>query len=113
MYRRFSPLSLAPLLLGLNLATPAVAQDAAIVITIKNHRFDPETIEVPAQKKVKLLIKNLDATPEEFESDDLHREKVVPAGKDIVVLIGPLKPGTYKFKGEYNPTTANGSVVVK
>jgi len=106
-------LSLAPLLLCLHFATPALAQDAAIVITIKNHRFEPETIEIPAQKKVKLVVKNLDAAPEEFESDDLHREKVVPAGKEVIVLIGPLKPGTYKFKGEYNPTTANGTVVVK
>ena len=105
MFRR-TLISLAPLLLGLHFATPALAQDAAIVITIKNHRFEPETIEIPAQKKVKLVVKNLDAAPEDFESDDLHREKVI-------VLIGPLKPGTYKFKGEYNPTTANGTVVVK
>lgn len=83
------------------------------LLTLKNHRFEPATIEIPAHKKVKLTIKNLDAAAEEFDSDDLHREKVIPAGREGVVFIGPLEPGTYKFKGEYNPATATGSVVVK
>ena len=35
-------------------------------LSIKDHRFQPDTIEIPAGTKVKLLVKNLDATPEEF-----------------------------------------------
>jgi hypothetical protein len=48
---------------------PAQAEDALeITITVKNHAFDPAQIEVPAGKPVVLRIKNLDASPMEFES---------------------------------------------
>ena len=106
---RFS-LSLAAATL---MCAPLVHAEDAYVLTLKEHRFEPATIEIPAHKKVKLTIKNLDAAAEEFDSADLHREKVIPAGREGVVYIGPLDPGTYKFKGEYNPATAVGSVVVK
>lgn len=100
--------------LGLAGAPLVYAQDEpSYVLTLKDHRFEPAVIEIPANKKVKLVIKNLDKTPEEFDSDDLHREKVIPGGKEGAVYIGPLNPGTYKFKGEYNPATAVGSIIVK
>jgi plastocyanin len=95
------------------LAGAARAEDPVVTITIKNHRFDPETVQIAAGQKVKLVIRNLDATAEEFDSDDLHREKVIPGGREGVVFIGPLKAGTYKFIGEYNAATARGQVVVK
>lgn len=95
------------------LTTAAHAEDNVYTIKIKNHRFDPETIEIPADKKVKLVIVNQDTTAEEFDSDDLHREKLIPPEKEGVVFIGPLKLGTYKFVGEYNQATARGTVVVK
>ena len=103
------------LALGLFAAAPAQAQAAndTVAIKIKDHKFEPANFEIPADKKIKLVITNQDATPEEFESDDLRREKLVPAGKEVVVFIGPLKPGVYKFKGEFNPTTAQGTVTVK
>jgi hypothetical protein len=102
-----------PLALGLAFASAAHADDDNFTLTLKDHRFEPKSIEIPAHKKVKLTIHNLDNTAEEFDSDDLHREKVIPAGRESVVFIGPLEPGTYTFKGEYNPTTATGTVIVK
>ncbi|MDR3411647.1 MAG: cupredoxin domain-containing protein [Formivibrio sp.] len=109
--KRFSSLFVVlPLALCLNVAKAA---DEGFVLTLKDHQFTPSTLEIPAGQKVKLTIKNQDKTAEEFESSDLHREKVIPAGKDGVVNIGPLKPGTYSFKGEYNPKTATGTIVVK
>jgi hypothetical protein len=109
----FRLLTLTTALLCLGIAMPASADEDSLVLTLKNHRFEPQTIEIPADKKIKLTVKNLDATPEEFDSDDLHREKLIPAGKEAVVYIGPLKPGSYKFVGEYNASTATGVVVVK
>ena len=91
----------------------ARAEDPAIPITIRNHRFDPAEVPVPAGKKVRLLVKNLDATPEEFESHSLHREKVVPGGGEITVFVGPLDPGSYDFFGDFNPDTAQGHIVAK
>lgn len=105
---------LAASLLALCCAAGAAhADDATLQLTIENHQFSPATLEVAAGQKVKLQIKNLDKTAEEFESDDLHREKLIPGGHEATVVIGPLKPGTYKFKGEFHPKTAQGTIVVK
>ena len=60
---------------------------------IKNHRFEPALLKVPAGQRVKLVVHNQDATPEEFESHGLNREKVVPGGAKATIYIGPLKPG--------------------
>lgn len=94
-------------------AAPVCAADEPYVITIKDHRFSPEEVRVPAGKKVKLLVKNEDPSAEEFESYDLKREKVVGANSQISIFIGPLKPGRYAFFGEFNPKTANGVVIAE
>jgi hypothetical protein len=87
------------------------AQEARL--TIHNHRFNPAELEVPAGIRIKLMIENKDAAPEEFESYDLNREKMIPAGATVPILIGPLEPGRYKFFGEFNQDTAQGVIVVK
>ena len=60
-----------------------------------------------------LVITNKDATPEEFESKELRVEKVVPGNKTLKVRMGALKPGTYKFFGEYHEATAKGRIVAE
>jgi heme/copper-type cytochrome/quinol oxidase subunit 2 len=92
--------------------TFAVAEPEALVV-IKSHRFEPAEIKVPAGQRVRLTVHNQDTTPEEFESHKLNREKVVPPGAKVVIFIGPLKPGTYEFWGEYNEATAKGVVVAE
>ncbi len=82
-------------------------------LVIKDHKFSPSILEVPANRKIKLVIKNQDPTPEEFESYELNREKVIPGGAQTIVYIGPLQPGTYPFFGEFNKATAQGKIVVK
>jgi len=92
---------------------PTLAADPVYNLTLKDHVFVPDTIEVPADTKATLAVKNEDSTPEEFDSDQLHREKVIPGGKEAIINIGPLKPGVYEFRGEYHEATAKGRVVVK
>ncbi len=104
---------LTPIALVFALVPLAHAEDNTYSLKIKEHRFEPEKIEIPADKKVKLLILNADNTAEEFDSDDLHREKFILPGKESVVFIGPLKPGSYRFIGEYNQATAHGLIIVK
>src|SRR5689334_9049244 len=101
----------AALLIGASAA--AVAQEQSVELTIKDHRFEPARIEIPANTKLKLVIKNADATPEEFEMNNPKREKVIKGGQQGELTIGPLKPGTYDFVGEFNPQTARGQIVVK
>lgn len=82
-------------------------------LTAKNGRFTPETIKVPAGKKFRLIVSNEGPGPEEFESHELNREKVIPAGRKAQIIIGPLKPGSYSFFGEFHPETAKGQIVAK
>ena len=94
-------------------ASTAVADDAVFKLTIRNHRFEPAELVVPAGQKIKLEIENQDATPEEFESYELNREKVVPAKGTVVIFVGPLKPGRYPFFGEFNKESAKGELIAK
>jgi len=95
------------------LTSGAALAETSYTLTIKDHRFDPAELVVPAGEKFQLKVVNQDRTPEEFESKDLHREKVVPGGGQITLTIGPLKPGKYEYFGEFNPTTARGSIVAQ
>jgi hypothetical protein len=102
----------ASLLLSLA-ATGALAADPEVNLTLKDHRFDLTEIKVPAGQRVKITLRNLDSTPEEFHSDSLNREKVVTAGGTATIFIGPLKPGKYPFMGEFNAKTAQGVVIAE
>ena len=95
-------------------ASLATAEDTpTFELTIKGHKFLPATLEVPANRKVKLIVKNQDPTPEEFESYELNREKVIPGNAQATIFIGPLDPGTYPFFGEFNQATAQGKIIAK
>ena len=82
-------------------------------LEIRDHLFHPEELRIPAHTKVKLVVYNRDPTPEEFESYELNREKVIMGGRKANVFIGPLEPGIYPFFGEFNPKTAQGRVVAE
>lgn len=96
---------------GVSLA--ARAADVDVSLAIKNHRFEPAEIKVPANQRIKLTVHNQDSTPEEFESHALNREKVIPGGAKAVIYIGPLKPGRYEFVGEFHEATAKGVVIAQ
>jgi hypothetical protein len=93
---------------------PALAfAQSEVKLRIKDHRFIPTEVRVPANQKFKLLVANEDPTPEEFESHALNREKVIPGRSSATILIGPLKPGRYEFVGEFNEATAKGVIVAE
>jgi len=82
-------------------------------LIIKDHKFEPDVLEVPANTKIILIIDNQDKTIEEFDSPDLKREKIIPGGSSVKVILAPLKPGEYKFSGEFHEETAKGKIIVK
>jgi hypothetical protein len=101
-------------LLKLTLLLPVAAFAAdEVQLVIQDHRFQPTQVVVPAGQKVKLVIHNQDATPEEFESHELNREKVILANSSASLYIGPLEPGRYPFVGEFNENTAQGEIVAR
>jgi hypothetical protein len=97
----------------LGVLTQVQAAEPEVLLVIREHRFEPAEVKVPANQRVKLVVHNQDAKAEEFESHALNREKVVPARSKVTIFIGPLKPGRYPFVGEYNEATAKGVVIAE
>jgi plastocyanin len=98
---------------ALTLSSGAFAADTpTFSLTIQNRAFSPAELKVPAGQKIELHVKNADAAASEFESETLHREKVVPAGKEVVVYVGPLRAGTYEFFDDFNPK-ARGHIIAQ
>lgn len=91
----------------------ATAADLELALSIKDHQFSPAELKVPAGKKIKLVVSNLDATPEEFESHQLNREKVIAGNAKASIYVGPLTPGRYPFFGEFHENTARGVIVAE
>ncbi len=89
------------------------AQAVEYSISIKDHKFVPPELEVPADTEFTLKVTNEDPTPEEFESHGLDVEKVVAGKQSIIVRLGPLDAGRYGFFGEYHEDTAQGALIAK
>ncbi len=101
------------LLISLLLPLAAHAADADYTLVIKDHRFQPAELTIPSGKKIKLMVENQDATPEEFDSHALNREKVIAGHSSATIFIGPLSPGRYPFTGEFHEATAQGVIIAQ
>jgi cupredoxin-like protein len=89
------------------------ADDQSFELSLKEHKFEPQELTIPADKRVKLAIKNLDSTPAEFESHNFKAEKVIPAGGEVSLYIGPLKGGTYGFFDDFHEDETKGTLIAK
>lgn len=100
------------LLLAVSTATWA-ADLPEFRLTIKDQKFEPAQLTVPANTKFKLYVTNADATPSEFESNEFNREKIVLPNSTITVFIGPLDKGSYKFFDDFHQDTGKGVLIVE
>ena len=105
----FSLLTLPPVSIP---SAPAHAQDASASVTMTKGGFQPSTVSVKAGVKIKLTVHNAQSDAAEFESADLNREKVIPAGSTATVYVGPLEPGSYGFFDDFHPSST-GRIVAK
>jgi len=80
-------------------------------ITIKDHKFDPAELHAPAGKPIAIRVKNLNNIVSEFESSDLHFEKIVPVGSEATIYVRPLAPGRYNFYDDFHHDTQGYLVV--
>jgi hypothetical protein len=110
---RSIPAALFAVFLGLWAQGSALAQETTVHIAIKDHRFSPVEVHAPANTPIAIVVKNLDPTPEEFESKTLGVEKLVAGGGSTTVRIRPLSAGRYRFVGEYHEDTAAGFLVIE
>ncbi len=97
--------------MGLFAPTARADDTVSISLTIKNHQFDPAETHAPAGKQIVFHVKNLNDIVSEFESSDLHFEKIVPAGSEAVVYVHPLKPGRYNYYDDFHHATQGYLVV--
>lgn len=77
-----------------------------------NQKFDPDKLIVPAGTRVRIVLRNLDSIPGEFESYDLSREVIVPGHSEVAIYVGPLNPGTYQIFNDFN-LAMQGSIIAK
>ncbi|SRR5579885_2877623 len=110
MIRHFFIAILAFSLLG---GAAFAAEMPQYTLTIKDHKFEPSQLTVPADTQFKVLVRNQDATPSEFESSDFNREKIVLPGSQITVFIGPLAKGKYRFFDDFHQDTGQGVLIVQ
>ena len=105
----------APLLVvGLLTTAPraANAEDTVTLsVTLKDHKFDPAEVHAPAGKAIEFHVKNLNDIVSEFESKDLHFEKIVPVGSEGVVHVRPQQPGKYNFYDDFHHETQGYLIV--
>lgn len=94
------------------LSRGAAAEDAvSLSVTIKDGKFEPAELHAPPGRALEIHVTNLNAIPSEFESSDLHFEKIVPVGKEAVVRVRPQQPGRYNFFDDFHRETQGVLVV--
>ena len=106
-------ISLTVFVLALTFNSIAFAGLPAYKLTVKDGHFEPKVIKVPAKTRFKLVITNLGPGPEEFESKELRKESVIAEGVTRSVVFAPLKPGKYRFFGDFHVDTAQGFIIVE
>ncbi len=94
-------------------ASTCFADIRVIELVIQNGMFLPTQIEISSDERIELLIKNQGTDAEEFESLALRKEKIILPAKSTTIKLGPLAKGTYRFFGDFHPTTASGAIIVK
>ncbi len=82
-------------------------------ILMKDGRLVPETLEVPANTRFRLEVKNEGPGGAEFESIELRKELVLAPGVTRSLVFFPMKPGTYKFFDDFHPETGQGRLIAK
>jgi plastocyanin len=90
----------------------AIADDTVTLsLTLKDHKFDPAEVHAPAGVPIEFHVKNQNGIVSEFESSDLHFEKIVPNGSEAVVHVRPQQPGRYNFFDDFHHETQGFLIV--
>ncbi len=103
---------------ALTVAMPAIpaaafAEGNALQLRFENHRFTPQTIDVPAGQPLVLKVTNASGETIEFESFKLNREVAMTPGETITVRLPALSAGSYDFYDDFHQDVPEGSIVAK
>lgn len=97
----------------LTVSQAMAAEKYTVKLEMNNGDLIPRVLEVPAKTIIRIEISNTGTEPAEFESTKLRKEKVLAPGASSVVVIAPLKPGTYTFFDDFHLSHPNGEIIAK
>lgn len=80
----------------------SAADEPVFEIQMKDGVITPSRLEVPAKTRFKIMVRNIGKGPAEFESSELRKEVVVPAGGAATMIIRTLDAGEYKFFDDFH-----------
>lgn len=92
-------------------APSARAGDDSSQLRFHAGAVEPASLTLPANTPIKLQVTNAGDAAIEFESFELHRERVVQPGETITVYIPALPPGTYPFFDDFSHGAVKGEIV--
>jgi hypothetical protein len=82
-------------------------------IEFKDGVISPLRLDVPANTRFRLELKNSGKAPAEFESKPLRKEKVLAAESVSVLVFRTLDPGEYAFFDDFHPDAPQAVLVAK
>lgn len=94
-------------------AAALAEEDPVFTIKFADGKIDPPVVEVPANRRFKLILQNEGTTPVEFESNELRREKVLGAGASSFIVIRRLDPGEYEFFDDFHLDTPPAKLIAR
>lgn len=97
-------------------AAPAfamAAQEPIAELTCDNGRFQPTALNVTAKESVRIKVTNKGSSPIEFESFEMNRERVVPPGHSVTVILPKLDPGEYHFFDDFHHEVGPGTITAR
>jgi hypothetical protein len=104
-------LVLCALVLVAAIRTVSADETVMLSLTLKDQKFEPVELHAPPGKPIAIRVKNLNPIASEFESSDLHFEKIVPPGTEAEVHVRPLQPGRYNFYDDFHHETQGFLIV--
>jgi heme/copper-type cytochrome/quinol oxidase subunit 2 len=104
-------IALASLAVLAMFAPPSRAGDSSSQLRFAHGTVEPASLTIPANAPAQLQVTNAGDAAVEFESFELHRERVVQPGQTITVYIPALAPGTYPFFDDFSHGATTGEIV--
>lgn len=82
-------------------------------LVMTDGKLQPSTLEVQANVRFRLEVRNEGKGAAEFESLELKKELVLAPGVTRKLVFAPMKAGSYKFFDDFHPDVAQGQIVAR
>jgi hypothetical protein len=99
--------------LGAPLPVVAAEDMPTFAVEMKDGAITPLRLEVPANRPFKIELRNTGTSPCEFESIELHKEKVLPPQSTSFMVMRKLSPGEYEFFDDFHPDAPKMVLIAK